>query len=146
MKRGGWTIMRKRRRRTLSWRLHVMRSFGGKFCRAALQALWVIVTGTARSWWSFIELGSVVCRSEPSMRTFLPVLSSSTLLLEAPDFILPHTTTASIMASSLRLGSSLLRSSSVLSRPAVQRAAYTGVRAASSKVTPSAPITYVTMS
>jgi hypothetical protein len=39
-----------------------------------------------------------------------------------------------IMASSLRIGSSILRSSSLLSRPVVQKAAFNGVRCASSKV------------
>lgn len=38
------------------------------------------------------------------------------------------------MASSLRIGRSLLRSSQTLSRPALQRAAYNGVRCASSQV------------
>lgn len=38
------------------------------------------------------------------------------------------------MAASLRAGSSLLRTSTLSSRPAIQRAAFNGVRAASTKV------------
>jgi citrate synthase len=38
------------------------------------------------------------------------------------------------MASSLRLGSAILRSSNALSRPTVQKAAFNGVRCASTKV------------
>ena len=43
-------------------------------------------------------------------------------------------TLSSIMASSLRIGSSMLKSYSILSKPIVQRTAFNGIRCASTKV------------
>ena len=84
----------------------------------------------------FWDFSSDYCSSDSSLSlplTSIELHQQNCRYLLPPSFPFPLPLKTS-MASSLRLGSAILRSSSVLSRPTVQNAAFNGVRCASTKV------------